>query len=142
VALCAYGASAAAACVENAAELTAVQSPLGAEPWDAPETEQRRLQRVIVAAFIGGAAAIAVVAPAVGGFAALEAAWGDAALSGGVLTSVIGAALGATAVGVFLGSGLRSEGESEGARGDRPLRTAWFLFLALLGAVTYFVVTP
>jgi hypothetical protein len=142
VALCAYGASASAACVEKSAELNAAQSALGAEPWDAPESEQRPLQRVIVAVLIGGAAAIAVVAPSVGGFAALETAWGDAALSGGVLTSVIGAALGVTAIGVFLGSGLRSEGENDGARGDRALRTAWFLFLALFGAVTYFVVTP
>lgn len=142
IALCAYGASAALACAEHAPELPAVQNALGAEPWDAPEPDRRRLQRAIVALCMAGAAAIAVVAPAIGGFEALEAAWGESALAGGVLTAVIGASLGVAAIGVFLGSGLRAEGESDGARPDAPLRAAWFLFLALLGAVTYFVVTP
>jgi hypothetical protein len=140
-ALCAYGASAALACAETAPELAAERSALGREPWNAPEPERGRLQRAIVGVTVLGAAAIVVVAPSLGGFAELEAAWGDAALAGGVLTAVIGAALGVATVSVFLGSGLRSEAEGEAAAADTSLRAAWFLFLSLLGAVTYFVVT-
>jgi hypothetical protein len=138
--LCAYGASAARACAEPASELAASQHALGNEPWDAPEPERRLLQRAIAALCACGAVAVAIVAPALGGPQALQDAWGDAAAQGGVLTAVVGAALGVTVIGVFLGSGLRSD-RAEPAHPDAPLRTAWFLFLALLGAVTYFVVS-
>jgi hypothetical protein len=139
-ALCAYGAAAAQACAESTPELAATRTALGNDPWDAPEVEHRGLQRAIVALCVAGAAAIAVIAPAVGGPLALETAWGDGARAGGVLTAVVAAALGVAAIGVFLGGGLRADGASDSNRPDAPLRAAWFLFLALLGAVTYFVV--
>jgi hypothetical protein len=140
LALCAYGAGAAQTCAPIAPELSATRATLGNEPWDAPEVERRGLQHVIVGLCIVGAAAIAVIAPALGGLAALEAAWGEAARAGGVLTAVVAAALAVATIGVFLGSGLRSDSTLDAGRADAPLRAAWFLFLALLGAVTYLVV--
>ena len=138
--LCAYGASAAAACATRAPELVALGTPLDHEPWDVPEAERGRPQRVATALWLLGAAAIAVVAPALGGLPALERAWGDAALAGGVLTAVVGAALGAASLSVFLGGALRADAGGHEPRAEMALRVAWFLFLALLGGVTYFVV--
>jgi len=138
--LCAYGASAAVACASRAPELAATGTALDGETWDAPEAERGSLQRVAVALWLVGAVAIAVIAPAVGGLPALEQAWGDAALAGGVLTAIVGAALGAGALSVFLGGALRADVSPPQPRADVGLRVAWFLFLALLGGVTYFVV--
>ncbi len=138
--LCAFGAAAAQACAPRAPELAATRAALGNEPWDAPELERRGLQHAIVGLCIVGAAAIAVIAPTLGGFEGLEAAWGEAGRAGGVLTAVVAAALAVTTIGVFLGCGLRSDRALDAGRADAPLRAAWFLFLALLGAVTYMVV--
>jgi hypothetical protein len=98
------------------------------------------MQRAFIALCFAGAAALCVVAPALGGLSSLEQAWGDAALSGGVLTAIVGAALSVTTLAVYLGSGLRSLRTPEPP--DGTFRAAWFLFLALLGAVVYFVVQP
>jgi len=138
--LCAFGAGAAQACAPNAPELVATRAALGNEPWDAPEVERRGLQHAIVTLSIAGAAALAVIAPTLGGFEELEAAWGEAARAGGVLTAVVAGALAVATIGVFLGGGLRSDSALDAGRADAPLRAAWFLFLALLGAVTYMVV--
>jgi hypothetical protein len=141
LALCAFGACAAAACAERRAPVTAVHAPLGAEPWDAPGAERRLLQRFIVGLTAAGALAIAVVAPAPSGWDELERGWGEAALEGGVLTAVVGAALGVATLAVFLGGALRTDNTAP-PRGEPKLRAAWFLLLALLGGVTYFVVQP
>jgi hypothetical protein len=41
---------------------------------------------------------------------------------------------------VYLGNGLRGVAAAAEPQSDGALRAAWFLFLALLGAVTYYVV--
>lgn len=137
--LCVYGASAAHASVVRAPALPTTHTSLGTEAWDAPPAERGPLQRGFIALCFAGSVALCVVAPAWGGLPALEQAWGEAALSGGVLTAVVGAALGVATLAVYLGSGLRGAGQPE-PQSDGALRAAWFLFLALLGTVTYFVV--
>lgn len=139
--LCAYGASAAASCAARPASIDATHTPLGSEPWDAAAPQRFGLRRVVIALFGCGAGAVAVIAPALGGHQALRGNWGDAALAGGVLTAVVGAALGVAVLGVFLGSALRRTSVHP-ARGDAALRAAWFALLAVLGGVTYFVVQP
>jgi hypothetical protein len=138
--LCAYGASAARLCVVRAPALPALHTALGNEAWDAPPADRGPLQRAFIAVCAAGAVALCIVAPSWGGQAALEQAWGDAALSGGVLTAVVGAALGVATLAVYLGNGLRGVAAAAEPQSDGALRAAWFLFLALLGAVTYYVV--
>lgn len=143
-ALCAYGASAVAACREPAHELPARSEDLQASPWDAEVQERSRLQPFAIALCAAGAMAIALLAPSLGGFRELTVAWGEAARAGGVLTAVVGVALGAAVLAVFLGSALRAEPGTRRSppSGEVPLRVTWFLFLALLSFVTYFVVQP
>jgi hypothetical protein len=140
--LCAYGAAVAAGISRNqGAELRVKHVALGSDPWDAAPRERELPRRAFIAVCTVGAAALAWIAPSLGGYGALEEAWGDAAAVGGVLTAVVGAALGVTLLAVYLGEGLRAP-SAQPTEADPGLRTAWFLFLALLGAVTYFVVQP
>ena len=143
-ALCAYGASAVAVCREPASELPARSGELQASPWDAEVPERSRLQPFAIALCAAGATAIALLAPSLGGFRELSVAWGESARAGGVLTAVVGVALGAAVLAVFLGSALRAEPASRQSAppGEVPLRVSWFLFLALLSFVTYFIVQP
>jgi hypothetical protein len=139
--LCAYGAAAVTAAVTRAPELLAVHSTLGAEPGDAPRSGRTALQRGLIVVSFAGAAALCMVAPRWGGLPLLDRAAGDAALSAGVLTAVVGAALGIATIAVYLSSALRAKPKPE-PRSDAPLRVTWFLFLALLGIITYFVIQP
>ena len=142
ISLCAYGAAVTTALARNAAPQLHIKSTaLGADPWDAPPPESERPRRAFIAACVAGAAALAWVAPSLGGYAELQEGWGDAAAVGGVLTAVVGCALAVALLAIFLGEGLRAP-VSPTTQSDPGLRTAWFLFLALLGAVTYFVVQP
>jgi hypothetical protein len=139
--LCAYGASAVTATAGRAPELAAVHTALGTEPGDTPQRRRTPLQLGVIGMFFAGAGALCLVAPQWGGQSLLEQAWGDAAQSGGVLTAVVGAALGVATLAIYLSAALRAKREPE-PHSDAPLRVAWFLFLALLGIVTYFVIQP
>jgi hypothetical protein len=60
-----------------------------------------------------------------------------------VLSAVIAAALGIAVLAIYMPNALRAKtGNEHKPRSDTTLRMAWFLFLALLGAVTYFIVQP
>jgi len=137
--LCAYGAFAAQACAASTETLMASHVTLGDRPRDAPPAGRGRLQAIFVGLCCMGACALVFVAPAWGGSSALSTAWGEAALAGGVLTAVVGAALGVATLTVFLSAGLRQPTTVPPKTGA-ALRATWFMFLALLGAVTYFVV--
>jgi hypothetical protein len=140
--LCAYGAAVASSMAASGTDgLRPKHVPLGADPWDAPPRERELPRRAFIGTCVAGAAGLALVAPRLGGQAELGQAWGDAAAVGGVLTAVVGAALGVTLLAVHLGDGLRAPSRRD-PEPETGLRTAWFLFLALLGAVTYFVVQP
>ncbi len=139
--LCAYGASAATACASRGPSLRAAHVPLGKEPWDSAPAERPCSPRAFVGLCCAGAAALCLLAPAMGGLPALEQAWGEAALDGGVLTAVVGAALAVATVGVYMADGLRSATSSE-PRTDGGVRVASLLFLALLGAATYLITQP
>jgi hypothetical protein len=139
LALCAFGAKAA---LVSAGEQRRVPSTSLPEDEAALSVGDGRLRRggVALLCVIGGAA-IALIAPTWGGQSALEEAWGEAALTGGVLTAVIGGALGVTTVAVFLGQALREASpERPPSRKEIVLRALGYLWLALLGAVTYFIV--
>jgi hypothetical protein len=139
--LCAYGAFAAVACAAPCEALVASHVALGDQPRDAPPAGRGRLQTIFVGLCCVGACGLVFVAPAWGGSSALASAWGEGAMAGGVLTAVVGAALGVTTLTVFLSAGLRQP-TNVPPRTGAALRATWFLFLALLGAITYFVIKP
>jgi hypothetical protein len=141
LALCAYGAKAALVSAGEPPRLPSTSLPLD-EPIPPPGGDSLR-QRGLALLCMAGGAAIALIAPTWGGLAPLEQAWGDAALTGGVLTAVIGGALGVTTIAVFLGQGLREVSPMRPpSRKEVLLRALGYLWLALLGAVTYFIVIP
>jgi hypothetical protein len=141
--LCAYGAAAAASLDVPAQVLSVTHAPLGADPWDAPPPERGMRQRLFIALCASGAGAIALVAPTLGGTSVLERAWGDAAGVGAVLSAVVAGALGIAVLAIYMPNALRARSATEQSpRSDTTLRVAWFLFLALLGAITYVVVQP
>jgi hypothetical protein len=137
--LCVFGAAVARACGTRAQPPTVAEL---APPDGARQTEPvapRRLRSAIIALCVGGAAALGLIAPDLG---ALAADADGAARAGLVLTAVVGSALACTVVAVFLGSGLRTDQKPSEPRLDSNLRAAWFLFVALLGAVVYYVTQP
>jgi hypothetical protein len=140
LALCVYGASAAALCTEPASRLTGqLRSLDGAAPAAA---QQFGAARQLWACMCGAAAiALTLVAPTLGGPDDLEHAFGDAAASGGVLTAVVGGALGVSTLAIFVGQGLRERRRPRPAPGREIWRrTLLFLALAALGASTYWVI--
>jgi len=139
--LCAYGAFAAQVCASPTETLAATYTNLGDRPRDAPPALRGRLQAMFVGLCCVGACGLVFIAPAWGGSSALAAAWGDAAMAGGVLTAVVGTALGVATLTVFLSTGLRQP-TTVPPRTGAALRATWFLFLALLGAITYIVIKP
>ncbi len=141
-ALCAYGASALFACRAPASDLPARSGELQASPWDAEVRERSPLQPLAIALCAAGGAAIALLAPTLGGYEQLAGAWGAAVRAGGVLTAVVGVALGAAVIAVFLGTALRADPSPSPPPGELPIRVSWFLFLALLSFVTYYIVQP
>ncbi len=95
------------------------------------------LPRVLLGA---GALAIGLVLPALGDPAELAARWGEGSRQGAVLSAIVGGALAVAVLAAFLPSALRQDAKDVEPRADAALRTGWYLFLALLGAVTYYVV--
>ena len=57
-----------------------------------------------------------------------------------MLSAILGGALAVAVLAAFLPSALRQDASDLEPRADAALRTGWYLFLALLGAVTYYVV--
>jgi hypothetical protein len=141
LALCAFGAKAALVSAGEAPRMPSTSFPLD-EPTP-PAGDGALRQRAVVLLCVTGGAAIALIAPTWGGLPALEQAWGDAALTGGVLTAVIGGGLGVTTIAVFLGQALREASPARPpSRREMLLRALGYLWLAVLGAVTYFIVIP
>lgn len=116
--------------------------PAGPQPWDAEEGRRGLLRPALVALLCTGAFAVAVVAPSLGGLAALRSRWGESALEGGSLTAVVGIALGGWITAVSLSSLLRRAEARDEPPGARQSRVAILLFLTLFGAMTYFVTRP
>jgi hypothetical protein len=141
LALCAFGAKAALVSAGEPPRIPSTSLPLGEAAPPAGDGAPR--QRGLALLCVIGGAAIALIAPTWGGLPALEQAWGEAALTGGVLTAVIGGALGVATIAVFLGQGLREVSPARPpSRREMVLRTLGYLWLAVLGAVTYFIVIP
>ena len=99
----------------------------------------RRLRTAVIALCSAGGAVLALLAPDLG---ALAPDADGATRAAQVLTAVVGSALGCTVVAVFLASALRADAKPSDPRLDSNLRAAWFVFVALLGAVVYYVVQP
>jgi hypothetical protein len=78
-----------------------------------------------------------------GGVAQLERDFGEAAAAGGLLSAIVGGALGVAVLAVFLSQSLR-DGPAPPSLSTRERvgRTLIFSLLALLGIITYFVVVP
>jgi len=135
VSLCAFGAAVARACGIRAQPPVAVELTLP-EGASQGRPAPRRLRRAVIAVCVGGGAALGLIAPDLGALAADADGQERAGL---VLTAVVGSALGCTVVALFLGSGLRTDQKPSEPRIDSNLRAAWFVFIALLGAVVYYV---
>jgi uncharacterized protein YjeT (DUF2065 family) len=119
-----------------AVELTPLRAASAARP---PHALRSALPQLL---FGGGAIALGLVLPALGDPAALAARWGDGRRPGAVLAAILGGALAAALLGSFLPSALRRDARDLEPRPDAALRATWYLFLSLLGAVTYYVVQP
>jgi len=100
-----------------------------------------RVRAALPSVLLGaGALAIGLVLPALGDPAELTKRWGSGSRQGAVLSAVVGGALAVAVLASFLPSALRKDTSDAEPRADAGLRTGWFLFLSLLGAVTYYVV--
>jgi hypothetical protein len=136
--LCVFGAAVARACGIRAHPPAAAELTLAESASQRELAAPRRLRQAIIALCVGGGAALVLVAPDLSELASAD----DGARAALVLTAVVGSALGCTVVAVFLASGLRTDQKPSEPRLDTNLRAAWFLFVALLGAVVYYVVQP
>ena len=106
--LIAYGAAAVFAVSRPHALRATTHRPLGSV---APIEERAALiwsRRAVLSVGAIGAAVLAVVAPVVGGMAAYEEVWGEAAAEASVLAAVVGGALGACVIALFVGPTLRA----------------------------------
>jgi hypothetical protein len=137
--LCVFGAAAARACGIRPQPAATAEQPLPDSVRPGERAVPRRLRSATITLCAGGGAALALLAPDLGGLAPDADA---SARAGLVLASVVGGALGCTVVAVFLASGLRAEAKPSEPRLDGNLKAAWFLFVALLGGVVYHVVQP
>lgn len=136
--VCAYGASAAALCTQPALRVPVVLLPLEPEKRAGARRGAAWSQQAWKALCVGGAVTMTVVAPMLGGLPALERDFGTAATTGGVLTALVGGALGISTVALFLGQAMRDRAPLTPA----PRKTIWrrallFAALAALGAATY-----
>jgi hypothetical protein len=137
-----YGACAAWATTRPAAPpRQGDSSPLGHPSSPSVRPANPVLRRLVIAIALSGALAIALVAPVVGGRAALERDWGEAAARGAVLTAVVAATVGSVVIAVFLGPALRAD-DRRPRRSRRARRTqvVVMLLLTLLGAAAYSVI--
>jgi hypothetical protein len=137
--LCVFAAAVAHACGIRAQPPATPELTLADAAAPTERAAPRRLRSAIIALCIGGGAALGLIAPDVASLAPDADGSARAAL---VLTAVVGSALGCTLVAVFLASGLRADAKPQEPRLDSNLRAAWYVFVALLGAVVYYVVQP
>ncbi len=85
------------------------RQPLAALPDPVPGAAKRTAARwLLLGVGAIGALALVAIAPAIGGRAAAERAWGDAAAEGALLAAVAGSALGTLVLSVFIGPALRA----------------------------------
>ncbi|MEY4580562.1 MAG: hypothetical protein RL701_5265 [Pseudomonadota bacterium] len=136
VALLAYGAAALQAC---RAPLPILPSRSHARRTELPKAadSQRVIKWLASGVLIVGALAIALIAPLSSSYAQLQAAWGEAADAGAVLTAVVAGAIAMTVVAVELAPLLRSQGAPRMPANKRNKRIAVMLLLTMLGGVTY-----
>lgn len=138
--LAAYGAALVSVTARAPQPIAVELTPLRAANTARPASRLRAALPQLL--FGGGALALGLVLPALGDPAALAARWGDGRRPGAVLAAILGGALAAALLGSFLPAALRRDARDLEPRPDAALRTAWYLFLSLLGAVTYYVVQP
>jgi hypothetical protein len=113
--------------------------PLAAELPDIPRSPFRA---AMLATFVAGAFLIAVVAPLWPAWPRVQAAWGEAAGPGAVLSAVVAGALATSMLALHLTSLLRhADAPPPLTAPERRLQIATLLFVSLLGGVVYFVIT-
>ena len=137
LALLAYGAAAVQLCRAELPLLPTISHSRKAEP-PATREPSRTLRLLASGILVVGAAAIALIAPLTSSAKELEAAWGEAAGAGAVLTAVVGGAVAVGIVGLELGSLHKAETRRGLTSRQRLNRIATELFLAVVGAVVYF----
>jgi len=141
LALCGYAAAAARTCAPEHPTATITRVSRAKVSAATTPRARRWLRSAVVVLCVAGAVALSLVAPGET-LAALGRKPDEHARASAVLTAVVGSALGCTLIAVFLASGLRTDAQPREPRLDASLRAAWFLLLALLGGVTYYVVQP
>ena len=135
---CAFGAALATATGPAARAIDVELTPLRVSGQPSGRSTLRRA--LVPALFAAGALVLGLLLPALGDPAGLTARWGAGSRQGAMLSAVVGGALAIAVVASFLPAALRKDPRDLEPRPDAALRTAWYLFLALLGAVTYYVV--
>ena len=112
---------------------------MGDVAGDPSAARRRWLRRAVLAIAAVGALALALVAPFVGGEAALTTAWGDAAEAAGTLSASVGGALSALVLAAFVGPGLRSRRSPPVTR--QRWRVGMYLLVATSGAGVFILLT-
>ena len=137
VSLVAFGAGAAYATTRPASLRPTSRRPLGSvAPIEEP-TLRTLGRRLLLGAGVVGAVLVAIVAPALGGAESYGEVWGRAAPEAAVLTAVVGGALGAVTLAMFVGPTLRAPRGREPSRRQRDRRVVALLFSVALGLAFY-----
>jgi hypothetical protein len=135
--LVAFGGSAAAAATRPRATRRTTRQPLASPFEPVPGASARTLaRRLLLGAGAVAALALVAVAPALGGRAGAERAWGDAASEGALLASVAGSALATLVLSVFIGPALRADRPRTAPRSS-VRRMLLALLVVVTGAVAY-----
>lgn len=133
----AFGAGAAYATMRPPSLRPTSRRPLGSvTPVDEPRS-RRRGRHLLVGAGVLGSVLIAIVAPALGGVEAYGEPWGRAAPEAAVLTAVVGGALGAVTLAIFVGPTLRAPRGRKPSRRQINRRVAALLVSVVIGVAFY-----
>lgn len=115
--------------------------PLTHHPWmSQPRFYERVRGTILLSVMLIGAVAIGIVAPGIDDFETLEGAWGESVLEGGLLTAVLGGALGVAIVGLSFTEAMRPRSTHSAYSGRGFPRAAAFIAMATLGTIVYWLV--
>ena len=111
--------------------------PLGSAAPVREDAHRRRARHTLILGSTAAALALAVVVPAFGLLDTYRRAWGPAAAEAAVLTTVVGGALGSSALALFVGPALRASREPPPTARMRRRRVTLLLSSVGLGLLFY-----
>jgi hypothetical protein len=119
---------------------SSTQRPLGAVPPVYEPSRRRRLRRLLLSVAGLGGLLLAVVAPTVGGHAPLQRAYGPAADAAGVLAAVVGGAIGASMIALFIAPATRASKRRPPPKGQLALRLSLLVLVVVTGVFLLYLI--